>query len=109
MQYRRREDNYVFWQDKFTRCSLDIPGECSRLSWQLLLLLMEQSYKTASGAHCYGAFPSAVALFCNAVHHQCILGLMACNCVGLAWLPHLVLALYAATNSQYKHSILYLQ
>jgi hypothetical protein len=26
MQYRQREDNYVFWQDKFTRCSLDIPG-----------------------------------------------------------------------------------
>jgi hypothetical protein len=25
MQYRRREDNYVFWQDKFMRCSLDIP------------------------------------------------------------------------------------
>jgi hypothetical protein len=34
MQYRRREDNYVFWQDKFTRCSLEIPGSCSRLSWQ---------------------------------------------------------------------------
>jgi hypothetical protein len=34
MQYRRREDNYVFWQDKFTRCSLEIPGGCSRLSWQ---------------------------------------------------------------------------
>lgn len=27
MQYRRREDNYIFWQDKFMRCSLDIPGE----------------------------------------------------------------------------------
>jgi hypothetical protein len=26
MKYRRREDNYVFWQDKFLRCSLDIPG-----------------------------------------------------------------------------------
>jgi hypothetical protein len=26
MQYRQREDNYVFWQDKFSRCSLDIPG-----------------------------------------------------------------------------------
>lgn len=25
MQYRRREDNYVFWQDKFMRCSTDIP------------------------------------------------------------------------------------
>ncbi|KXZ49105.1 hypothetical protein GPECTOR_23g36 [Gonium pectorale] len=25
MQYRRREDNYVFWQDKFVRCSTDIP------------------------------------------------------------------------------------
>lgn len=32
MQYRTREDNYVFWQDKFSRCSLDIPGA-------LLLLL----------------------------------------------------------------------
>ena len=28
MQYRRREDNYVFWQDKFMRCSTDIPCEC---------------------------------------------------------------------------------
>jgi len=27
MKYRRREDNYVFWQDKFLRCSLEIPGE----------------------------------------------------------------------------------
>lgn len=27
MQYRRREDNYVFWQDKLMRCSLDIPCE----------------------------------------------------------------------------------
>lgn len=27
MRYRQREDNYVFWQDKFSRCSLDIPGE----------------------------------------------------------------------------------
>jgi hypothetical protein len=27
MQYRKREDNYVFWQDKFMRSSLDIPGE----------------------------------------------------------------------------------
>ena len=26
MRYRRREDNYVFWRDKFMRCSLDIPG-----------------------------------------------------------------------------------
>lgn len=26
MRYRQREDNYVFWQDKFSRCSLDIPG-----------------------------------------------------------------------------------
>jgi len=26
MRYRGREDNYVFWQDKFKRCSLDIPG-----------------------------------------------------------------------------------
>lgn len=26
MRYRRREDNYVFWQDKFVRCSLEIPG-----------------------------------------------------------------------------------
>ena len=26
MKYRRREDNYVFWQDKFLRCSLEIPG-----------------------------------------------------------------------------------
>lgn len=25
MKYRRREDNYVFWQDKFLRCSLEIP------------------------------------------------------------------------------------
>jgi hypothetical protein len=27
MKYRRREDNYVFWRDKFMRCSLDIPGK----------------------------------------------------------------------------------
>jgi hypothetical protein len=27
MKYRRREDNYVFWQDKFLRCSLEIPGQ----------------------------------------------------------------------------------
>ncbi|KIY98011.1 hypothetical protein MNEG_9954 [Monoraphidium neglectum] len=26
MKYRRREDNYVFWQDKFLRCSLEIPA-----------------------------------------------------------------------------------
>jgi hypothetical protein len=26
MQYRRREDNTVFWEDKFSRCSLDIRG-----------------------------------------------------------------------------------
>ncbi|KAI8476199.1 MAG: hypothetical protein J3K34DRAFT_365238 [Monoraphidium minutum] len=26
MKYRRREDNYVFWKDKFLRCSLEIPG-----------------------------------------------------------------------------------
>ncbi len=26
MQYRRREANYVFWQDKFSRCSIDVPG-----------------------------------------------------------------------------------
>jgi hypothetical protein len=26
MRYRLREDNYVFWQDKFMRCSLEIPG-----------------------------------------------------------------------------------
>ncbi|KAF8059985.1 SQD2 [Scenedesmus sp. PABB004] len=25
MRYRRREDNYMFWQDKFSRCALDIP------------------------------------------------------------------------------------
>jgi hypothetical protein len=24
MRYRKREDNYVFWQDKFSRNSLDI-------------------------------------------------------------------------------------
>ncbi|GLI67640.1 hypothetical protein VaNZ11_011889, partial [Volvox africanus] len=30
MQYRRREDNYVFWQDKFMRCSLDIPWQEKR-------------------------------------------------------------------------------
>ena len=30
MQYRRREDNYVFWQDKFMRCSTDIPCELKR-------------------------------------------------------------------------------
>lgn len=27
MQYRQREENYVFWQDKFMRSSLEIPGE----------------------------------------------------------------------------------
>lgn len=26
MKYRRREENYVFWQDKFSRCSMDVPG-----------------------------------------------------------------------------------
>lgn len=26
MPYRRREDNHVFWQDKFSRCSIDVPG-----------------------------------------------------------------------------------
>ncbi|KAG1676382.1 hypothetical protein FOA52_001177 [Chlamydomonas sp. UWO 241] len=30
MKYRRREDNYVFWQDKFSRCSLDVPDEEKR-------------------------------------------------------------------------------
>lgn len=35
MKYRRREDNYVFWQDKFSRCSLDVPGE-SALVGQVL-------------------------------------------------------------------------
>lgn len=25
MQYKRREANYVFWQDKFSRCSIDVP------------------------------------------------------------------------------------
>ena len=29
MQYRRREDNYVFWKDKFSRCSMDVPGAAS--------------------------------------------------------------------------------
>ncbi|KAG2492286.1 hypothetical protein HYH03_009526 [Edaphochlamys debaryana] len=33
MQYRRREDNYVFWQDKFMRCSTDIPWDEKR--WTL--------------------------------------------------------------------------
>ncbi len=27
MKYRRREDNYIFWQEKFVRCSLEIPGD----------------------------------------------------------------------------------
>jgi hypothetical protein len=31
MRYRRREDNYVFWQDKFSRNSLDITCACWRL------------------------------------------------------------------------------
>lgn len=26
MKYRGRDDNYIFWQDKLQRCSLDIPG-----------------------------------------------------------------------------------
>eukprot|EP00775_Hariotina_reticulata_P006989 gene6989-7203_t len=26
MKYRGRDDNYVFWQDKFKRCSLEIPA-----------------------------------------------------------------------------------
>ncbi|WIA13460.1 hypothetical protein OEZ85_007040 [Tetradesmus obliquus] len=46
MQYRRREDNYVFWQDKFTRCSLDIPAVEKR--WTLFsscwYLVMELKY-----------------------------------------------------------------
>ena len=25
MRYKRREGNYVFWQDKFSRCSIDVP------------------------------------------------------------------------------------
>ena len=25
MQYKQREANYVFWQDKFSRCSIDVP------------------------------------------------------------------------------------
>ena len=28
MKYRRREANYVFWQEKFSRCSIDVPGRC---------------------------------------------------------------------------------
>jgi hypothetical protein len=47
MQYRRREDNYVFWQDKFTRCSLEIPGGCSRLSWQ-----SDAAFAAAGAADC---------------------------------------------------------
>lgn len=27
MRYRKRDDNYVFWREKFERCSLDIPCE----------------------------------------------------------------------------------
>ncbi|KAF6255496.1 hypothetical protein COO60DRAFT_1285797 [Scenedesmus sp. NREL 46B-D3] len=46
MQYRRREDNYVFWQDKFTRCSLEIPAIEKR--WTLFsscwYLVMELKY-----------------------------------------------------------------
>lgn len=26
MKYKQREDNYVFWQEKFLRCSLEVPG-----------------------------------------------------------------------------------
>ncbi|PNH02395.1 hypothetical protein TSOC_011635 [Tetrabaena socialis] len=38
MQYRRREDNYVFWQDKFMRCSTDIPCEQRRGTGRVHLL-----------------------------------------------------------------------
>ena len=33
MKYRRRESNYVFWEDKFNRCSLEIPGVCMLCAW----------------------------------------------------------------------------
>eukprot|EP00798_Chlamydomonas_sp_ICE-L_P022323 gene22323-29399_t len=47
MQYRRREDNYVFWQDKFVRCSLEIPDV--EMRWtvfsSLWWLVMESRYQ----------------------------------------------------------------
>lgn len=30
MKYRRRESNYVFWEDKFDRCSLEVPASEKR-------------------------------------------------------------------------------
>ncbi|GAX84562.1 hypothetical protein CEUSTIGMA_g11983.t1 [Chlamydomonas eustigma] len=43
MKYRRRESNYVFWQEKFSRCSIDIPDVEKR--WTLFstvwFILME--------------------------------------------------------------------
>ena len=48
MKYRRREANYVFWQEKFSRCSIDVPGRCTviclsicRGSVRAILLTME--------------------------------------------------------------------
>ena len=31
MRYRRREDNYIFWQEKFSMCSIDVAGQCRGL------------------------------------------------------------------------------
>lgn len=39
MKYRRREENYVFWQDKLQRCSLDVPGGHSSVGWLRCCLL----------------------------------------------------------------------
>lgn len=46
MRYRRREDNYVLWKDKFLRCSVDIPEAEKRwtIFSTLWWLVMEFKY-----------------------------------------------------------------
>lgn len=51
MQYRRREDNYVFWQDKFMRCSTDIP---CRSGWRGKgYLVVQCCLKASQGEGCH--------------------------------------------------------
>ncbi|MEW5313988.1 MAG: hypothetical protein WDW38_005518 [Sanguina aurantia] len=56
MRYRKRDDNYVFWREKFERCSLDIPYKVHRhpppalrylffLAWRQAMLKVYQAHK----------------------------------------------------------------
>jgi hypothetical protein len=64
MRYRRREDNHVFWQDKFLRCSLDIPGACFGVlcCWRLCAFAAARALRVA-GAVFFCACASTAMLF----------------------------------------------